>query len=131
MPGPKIHIGTSGWLYKHWIGRFYPEKSNSKQQWEFYSKHFETIEINNSFYKLPPPSVFEGWYENSPKKMLFAVKANRFITHMRKLTQPEEPISRLKFFRIGVKFFRVSLFSHLINFFSAISLKTDSSRWQF
>lgn len=95
MAARKIYIGTSGWLYKHWNGRFYPEKSNAKQQWEHYSKHFDTIEINNSFYKLPPPSVFEGWYENSPKKMLFAVKANRFITHMRKLTQPEEPITRL------------------------------------
>src|SRR5690349_1382774 len=95
MPRNKIYIGTSGWLYKHWNSRFYPEKSNAKQQWQFYSQHFDTIEINNSFYKLPPRSVFEGWYENSPKKMLFAVKANRFITHMRKLTQPEEPITRL------------------------------------
>src|SRR4051794_27450617 len=95
MPLTKIHIGTSGWLYKHWIGRFYPEGSSAKLQFQFYSKHFDTIEINNSFYKLPPPSVFEGWYKNSPKKMLFAIKANRFITHMRKLTQPEEPITRL------------------------------------
>ncbi len=82
----KIHIGTSGWLYKHWNGKFYPEGSNSKQQWEFYCKHFDTVEINNSFYKLPPPTVFEDWYSNSPKTMLFAVKGNRFITHMRKLT---------------------------------------------
>jgi uncharacterized protein YecE (DUF72 family) len=57
---------------------------NSK---EFYSKHFDTVEINNSFYKLR--------YENSPGKMLLAIKANRFITHMRKLTQPDEPITRL------------------------------------
>jgi len=95
MPANKIYVGTSGWLYKHWLGRFYPEGSNTRQQFEFYSKHFDTIEINNSFYNLPPRSVFEGWYERSPKKMLFAVKANRFITHMRKLTQPEEPITRL------------------------------------
>jgi uncharacterized protein YecE (DUF72 family) len=95
MPVSKIYIGTSGWHYKHWIGRFYPEGSNSKQQWQYYSNHFDTIEINNSFYKLPPRSVFEDWYENSPKNMLFAVKANRFITHMRKLTQPQEPITRL------------------------------------
>jgi uncharacterized protein YecE (DUF72 family) len=95
MPSKKIHIGTSGWHYKHWIGKFYPESSNAKQQWQFYSKHFDSIEINNSFYKLPPRSVFEDWYKHSPKKMLFAVKANRFITHMRKLTQPEEPITRL------------------------------------
>lgn len=95
MPASKIYIGTSGWLYKHWVGKFYPEKSNAKQQFEVYSKHFDTVEINNSFYKLPPHTVFEGWYEQSPKKMLFAIKANRFITHMRKLTKPEEPITRL------------------------------------
>jgi uncharacterized protein YecE (DUF72 family) len=103
MPSNKIYIGTSGWLYKHWVGRFYPERSSAKQQWEFYSKHFDTIEINNSFYKLPPPAVFEDWYKNSPKKMLFAVKGNRFITHMRKLTQPEEPITRLFFSILQLK----------------------------
>ncbi len=95
MPRSKIYIGTSGWLYRHWIGKFYPEKSNAKRQWEFYSNHFDTIEINNTFYKLPPPTVFESWYDNSPKKMLFTIKANHFITHARKLTQPEEPITRL------------------------------------
>jgi len=81
MGASQIYIGTSGWLYNHWNGRFYPERSNAKQQWEFYSKHFDTIEINNSFYKLPPPSVFEGWYKNSPKKMLFAVKASLHYSH--------------------------------------------------
>lgn len=95
MVAKKIHIGTSGWSYKYWVGRFYPEKSNSEQQFKFYAKHFDTVEINNSFYKLPPRSVFENWYENSPKNFLFVVKANRFITHMLKLTKPQEPIARL------------------------------------
>lgn len=95
MPANKIHIGTSGWLYKHWIGRFYPEGSNTKQQWQFYAGHFDTVEINNSFYRWPDRSVFEGWYKNSPQNMLFSVKASRFITHMRKLTQPEAPITKL------------------------------------
>jgi uncharacterized protein YecE (DUF72 family) len=95
MTRRKIHIGTSGWSYKHWIGKFYPEKSNSEQQFEFYTEHFDTVEINNSFYKLPPRSVFENWYKHSPKKFLFVVKANRFITHMLKLTKPQEPITRL------------------------------------
>lgn len=95
MPENKIYIGTSGWLYKHWIGRFYPEKSNAKKQWQFYAGHFDTVEINNSFYRWPDRSVFEGWYKNSPGNMLFSVKASRFITHMRKLTQPEEPVVKL------------------------------------
>jgi len=91
----KVYIGTSGWLYKHWVGKFYPEKSNAKQQWDFYRKHFDAIEVNNTFYKLPPPSVFENWYENSQKKMVFTIKANHFITHARKFIKPEESITRL------------------------------------
>ena len=95
MPANKIHIGTSGWLYKHWVGRFYPLKSKPAEQFDFYCKHFDTVEVNNSFYKLPPPETFTNWYDRSPANFLYAVKANRFITHMRKLTQPEEPIIRL------------------------------------
>lgn len=95
MAGKKIHIGTSGWSYKHWIGRFYPEKSSPEQQFEFYTKHFDTVEINNSFYRLPPRSVFENWYEHSPKNFLFVVKANRFITHSLKLTRLQEPLARM------------------------------------
>jgi uncharacterized protein YecE (DUF72 family) len=93
MAGPKIHIGTSAGSINT-ASEDSVLKEQQQTAMEFYNKHFETVEINNSFY-TPPPSVFEGWYENSPKKMLFAVKANRFITHMRKLTQPEEPIIRL------------------------------------
>jgi uncharacterized protein YecE (DUF72 family) len=95
MARRKIVIGTSGWHYKHWLGTFYPAKANIKQQFEFYAKQFHSVEINNSFYKLPPPQVFEGWYQNSPKNFLFAIKANRFITHNLKLTRPSEPIARL------------------------------------
>ncbi|MGV3528132.1 MAG: DUF72 domain-containing protein [Flavisolibacter sp.] len=90
-----IHIGTSGWSYPYWLGRFYPEKMKAKEQFAFYARHFDTVEINNSFYRLPPREVFENWYRESPPNFLFAVKANRFITHMLKLTKPEEPINRL------------------------------------
>ncbi|MFL5744982.1 MAG: DUF72 domain-containing protein [Niastella sp.] len=90
-----IYIGTSGWHYKHWIGTFYPSDITAKQQFEHYAKLFDTVEINNSFYKLPPRTVFEGWYKNSPKKFLFVIKANRFITHNLKLTRPTEPLTRL------------------------------------
>ncbi len=95
MAKKKIYIGTSGWHYKHWIGRFYPEKISAKEQFEFYTKHFNNVEINNSFYKLPPREVFEGWYQYSPKKFTFIIKANRFITHNLKLSRPQEPITRL------------------------------------
>jgi uncharacterized protein YecE (DUF72 family) len=92
----KVHIGTSGWHYKHWLGLFYPEKLSPKEMLGYYSKHFDTVEINNSFYHLPAPSTFESWRENSPKTFVFAVKGSRFITHMKKLKDPES--STAKFF---------------------------------
>jgi uncharacterized protein YecE (DUF72 family) len=95
MPKKKIYIGTSGWHYKHWFGTFYPAGTGAKHQFEYYTKHFDTVEINNSFYKLPPKEVFKEWYKNSPKKFLFVIKANRFITHNLKLTRPKEPLARL------------------------------------
>jgi uncharacterized protein YecE (DUF72 family) len=95
MPRKKIFIGTSGWHYKHWLGRFYPEGASPGRQFEYYTKHFDTVEINNSFYKLPPRNVFTSWYKNSPKKFLYVIKANRFITHNLKLSRPKEPLARL------------------------------------
>lgn len=95
MARGRIHIGTSGWHYKHWRGTFYPAELPVKQHFAYYAQHFDTVEINNSFYKLPPPSVFEDWYERSPEGFLFVIKANRFITHNLKLTRPHEPLTRL------------------------------------
>jgi uncharacterized protein YecE (DUF72 family) len=95
MARASILIGTSGWHYKHWLGTFYPAGANTKKQFEHYTQHFDTVEINNSFYKLPPREVFEGWYKYSPRKFLFVIKANRFITHNLKLLRPKEPLTRL------------------------------------
>ena len=93
----KIHIGTSGWHYKHWLGGvFYPEGTTGAQMFDFYARHFDTVEINNSFYRLPPEKTFDSWRESSPRKFCFAVKASRFITHMKKLKEPES--SSEKFF---------------------------------
>lgn len=90
----KVHIGTSGWHYKHWLGLFYPEKLPAREMFSFYSRHFDTVEINNSFYRLPENSTFESWRENSPKDFVFAVKASRFITHMKKLKEPKSSTAR-------------------------------------
>jgi uncharacterized protein YecE (DUF72 family) len=95
MAKARIFIGTSGWHYKHWIGTFYPAGTSAKQQFDYYTKFFDTVEINNSFYKLPPRAVFEGWYQNSPRRFFFVIKANRFITHNLKLLRPQEPVARL------------------------------------
>ena len=96
----KIHIGTSGWHYKHWLGGvFYPEGTSGAEMLEFYARHFDTVEINNSFYRLPTAKTFDAWRESSPKKFCFAVKASRFITHMKKLKDPES--SSEKFFLVA------------------------------
>jgi len=80
-----IHIGTSGWHYKHWIGTFYPEGLRAEEQLDYYLYFFDTVEINNSFYHLPPQDTFRKWHENTPDDFRFAVKASRYITHMKKL----------------------------------------------
>lgn len=90
----QIHIGTSGWNYQHWRGRFYPEHLRSSDWFAHYAKVFHTVEINNTFYHLPEGSVFDAWRRQSPPSFLYAVKANRFITHMKKLKDPEEPLER-------------------------------------
>jgi uncharacterized protein YecE (DUF72 family) len=85
MKKASIHIGTSGWHYKHWKETFYPASVKEPEQFDYYSRHFSTVEINNSFYKLPAPETFTGWRKSAPAGFLFAVKASRFITHMKKL----------------------------------------------
>jgi uncharacterized protein YecE (DUF72 family) len=85
MKKGKIYIGTSGWHYKHWKGTFYPAEIKDAEQFSYYSRYFDTVEINNSFYRLPSAKTFEGWKKASPKGFLFAVKASRYITHMKKL----------------------------------------------
>ena len=92
----KIRIGTSGWHYKHWLGVFYPERTRGAEMFEFYARHFDTVEINNSFYRLPAAKTFETWRESAPRRFLFAVKASRFTTHMKKLKDPKS--STAKFF---------------------------------
>ena len=83
-----VHIGTSGWHYKDWMSVFYPAGSSPSDLLKFYASHFDTVEINNSFYKLPTIQTFENWRDTTPKKFRFAVKASRFITHMKKLKDP-------------------------------------------
>jgi len=81
----KLYIGTSGWVYSHWDGIFYPEGLSSKDKLKFFSQHFKTAEINYSFYHLPRPATYQNWYTLTPDDFLFAVKASRFITHIKRL----------------------------------------------
>src|SRR5690606_21291439 len=91
----EIFIGTSGWHYKHWTGTFYPENLKGSRQFDYYKKNFSTVEINNSFYKLPAEKTFRQWYLDAPKDFLYAIKASRFITHLKKLDVNDDSISLL------------------------------------
>ena len=91
-----VSIGTSGWNYKHWFGRFYPIGLPQKDLLSFYAEHFDTVEINNSFYQLPEIKTVDSWRDTVPADFVFAVKASRFITHMKKLKAPKT--SSEKFF---------------------------------
>jgi len=88
-----IHVGTSGWSYKHWRGNFYPDNLTEKEYLAYYSKHFSTVEINSSFYHLPQEKTVTDWTETVPEDFIFSVKASRYITHMKKLTDPEKSVS--------------------------------------
>ena len=85
MPKGKLFIGTSGWVYSHWEGIFYPRDLSSKDKLKYFSKHFKTTEINYSFYHLPRQSTYQNWYSQTPENFLFAVKASKFITHIKRL----------------------------------------------
>lgn len=89
-----LHIGTSGWVYRSWKGPFYPDKLPSRRYLAFYAQEFSTTEINSSFYHLPRFTTFTNWAEQVPEDFIFAVKASRFLTHTKRLLDPEEPWQR-------------------------------------
>jgi uncharacterized protein YecE (DUF72 family) len=88
----RVHVGTSGWNYKHWRGNFYPNELKPPKWLDFFTAHFDTVEINNSFYRLPSEEVFASWRRQVPKDFMFAVKASRFLTHIKRLKDPEDPL---------------------------------------
>ena len=80
-----LHIGTSGWHYKHWIGTYYPADTKEKDQLSLYIRDFNTVELNNSFYNLPSAKTFKNWAAATPSDFVFAIKGSRYISHMKKL----------------------------------------------
>jgi uncharacterized protein YecE (DUF72 family) len=91
---PLVWIGTSGWHYKHWLGAFYPPKTPAAGMLNYYTQFFDTVEINNSFYRLPPESALADWRDSTPPGFLFAMKGSRFLTHMKKLKDAEQGLGR-------------------------------------
>jgi uncharacterized protein YecE (DUF72 family) len=88
-------IGCSGWQYRHWRGTFYPQDLVQRRWLEYYAARFDTVEINNTFYRLPEASAFAEWRRQAPAGFLYAVKASRFLTHMKRLKDPKQPLDRL------------------------------------
>jgi uncharacterized protein YecE (DUF72 family) len=89
----RAFIGTSGWNYKHWWNDVFYAKELTTSQWlPYFSQTFDTVEINNSFYRLPSEDAFTNWRKQVPNDFIFAVKASRFLTHIKRLKDPEEPL---------------------------------------
>jgi uncharacterized protein YecE (DUF72 family) len=90
-----VAIGTSGWQYRDWRGAFYPSELPSRRWLGHYADHFETVEIDSTFYRLPERQVFEKWSSETPDDIRFFVKASRFLTHLKRLREPEPAVQRL------------------------------------
>ncbi len=89
-----VLVGTSGWQYASWRGRFYPEKLPQAGWLEHYAARFAVVEVNNAFYRLPEASTFEAWAHRTPDDFVVAVKASRYLTHIKRLADPAEPVGR-------------------------------------
>jgi uncharacterized protein YecE (DUF72 family) len=92
---PGLRVGCSGWQYRHWRSAFYPATLPTSHWLPYYASRFDTVEINNTFYRLPDAATFVRWREALPAGFLAAIKASRFLTHMKKLVNPAEPLERL------------------------------------
>ncbi len=87
---PEYYLGCSGFYYNHWKSRFYPEKLAKTKWLQYYAEHFNTLEVNSTFYRFPSESMLEGWYKKTPENFKFTLKANRVITHRRKFHDTEQ-----------------------------------------
>jgi len=90
----QIRVGTSGWTYPHWKNVFYPAAWKKSRWLEYYTEYFDTVEVNATFYRLPQAKTVEGWKRRTPDLFLWAVKANQYITHTKRLKEPREPLER-------------------------------------
>ncbi|MEU6668933.1 DUF72 domain-containing protein [Streptomyces sp. NPDC046727] len=90
-----LFVGTSGWQYKDWRGVLYPDGCPTRLWLEEYTRRFATVEINNAFYRLPTRENFAAWRDRVPDDFVVAVKASRYLTHIKRLKEPGEPVDRL------------------------------------
>jgi uncharacterized protein YecE (DUF72 family) len=90
----RIHVGTSGFVYRHWRGIFYDEDLPAKRWLARYAAEFRTVELNNTFYRLPTAAAVDGWREGTPRGFVFAVKGSRYLTHVKRLKDPGAGVRR-------------------------------------
>ena len=103
------YVGCSGYYYNHWIGRFYPEDLPKNKWLVYYSEHFNTVEINNTFYRMPEDKPVLNWYAITPGNFLFAVKGFRYFTHRKRLIVDEQMLELLDRFQKTISNFRDKL----------------------
>jgi uncharacterized protein YecE (DUF72 family) len=89
-----VHIGTSGFVYRHWRGILYPDDLPTRQWLGRYAAEFQTCELNTTFYRLPTPEAVDGWRKGTPARFVFAVKGSRYLTHVKRLKEPAEGLRR-------------------------------------
>jgi uncharacterized protein YecE (DUF72 family) len=89
-----VHVGCSGWNYPHWRERVYPKGLPARAWLDYYARLFDTVEVNNTFYRLPSRSAVAGWVEQTPGAFIFAIKASRYLTHMKRLTDMDSGVGR-------------------------------------
>jgi uncharacterized protein YecE (DUF72 family) len=90
-----LYVGTSGWQYRHWLGRFYPRAPRPDDDLAYYAERFQSVELNGTFYRLPDAATFEDWRDRTPPDFVFAMKASRFLTHIKRLKDAREPVERM------------------------------------
>jgi uncharacterized protein YecE (DUF72 family) len=91
----RVLVGTSGWQYRDWRGRFYPKDLTQRKWLAYFSERFPTVEVNNTFYNLPREETFVAWREASADGFVLGIKASRYITHIRRLREPADPVELL------------------------------------
>ena len=85
----KIHVGTMGWSYDFWVGNFYPPETDANQYLAEYAKHFDSVEVDNTFYRIPSEATVKRWYDQTPSDFVFSPKFPRIITHVKMLKDCE------------------------------------------
>jgi uncharacterized protein YecE (DUF72 family) len=91
----QLRIGTSGYQYDHWRKSFYPEELSKKHWFAHYAQHFDTVEINNTFYRLPSAKAFDAWRKQAPPEFCYVLKFSRYGSHLKRLKEPRATIQRV------------------------------------